>query len=169
MWEGRSLFSICRLHLLHLPMSGWLARSVCEIFIITSNSDSLMYCLTKLIYSKKGARCNEDVNECIKTPCKNGGRCINTQGSFMCKCQHGYSGHNCQTDVDDCSPSEFDLIFSYHFYLLTCCLAPFTWFWEFIWFVIMFDAWLEIHNILSSLSSTDRWRVIRLHVIKTNK
>uniref|UniRef100_A0A672IXN3 Neurogenic locus notch homolog protein 2-like n=1 Tax=Salarias fasciatus TaxID=181472 RepID=A0A672IXN3_SALFA len=47
-----------------------------------------------------------DVNECKKNPCKNGGRCINSPGSYMCKCQPGYSGQNCQTDIDDCSLSE---------------------------------------------------------------
>lgn len=62
--------------------------------------------VTVLLINGTGPRCNEDVNECKKTPCKNGGRCINSQGSYVCKCQPGYSGHNCQIDIDDCTPSE---------------------------------------------------------------
>uniref|UniRef100_A0A674MY80 Notch receptor 2 n=1 Tax=Takifugu rubripes TaxID=31033 RepID=A0A674MY80_TAKRU len=50
--------------------------------------------------------CLSDVNECKKNPCRNGGHCINSPGSYICKCPSGYSGHNCQTDIDDCSPSE---------------------------------------------------------------
>uniref|UniRef100_A0A3Q2ZCT3 EGF-like domain-containing protein n=1 Tax=Hippocampus comes TaxID=109280 RepID=A0A3Q2ZCT3_HIPCM len=51
-------------------------------------------------------RCTEDVNECKNNPCRNGGHCANSPGSYVCTCQPGYSGHNCQTDVDDCSPSD---------------------------------------------------------------
>lgn len=58
------------------------------------------------VYNCLGMRCTEDVNECKKNPCKNGGNCINSQGSYRCICRPGYSGHNCQIDIDDCSPSE---------------------------------------------------------------
>lgn len=62
-----------------------------------------------LVHYCVGQRCRDDVDECKKNPCKNSGICMNTMGSYTCKCQPGYSGHNCQTDIDDCSPSEFDL------------------------------------------------------------
>lgn len=73
--------------------------------------------LIPFAHNDSGARCSEDVNECKKNPCKNGGRCINSQGSYTCICQPGYSGHNCQTDIDDCTPSEFH--FSFFFPPLT--------------------------------------------------
>jgi hypothetical protein len=53
--------------------------------------------------------CNIDVNECISNPCKNRGACTNTMGGFMCSCRAGYHGLICETDVDDCSPSELKM------------------------------------------------------------
>lgn len=32
-----------------------------------------------------------DVNECLMEPCKDGGKCKNTFGSFMCTCSPGYT------------------------------------------------------------------------------
>lgn len=49
----------------------------------------------------------KDVDECLLySPCKNDGLCINTHGSYRCKCMNGFAGHNCEIDVDDCMPSE---------------------------------------------------------------
>lgn len=35
-------------------------------------------------------------------PCEHGGRCINTKGSFQCKCLQGYEGPRCEMDVNEC-------------------------------------------------------------------
>ena len=35
------------------------------------------------------------MDECAKSPCKNGGSCTNTAGSFTCKCQQGFQGKLC--------------------------------------------------------------------------
>lgn len=122
MWEGRSVSSNCRLQILHLSMSCWVARydrlcvvSGCldeqrkEILNVWEKDDVI--CLI-LDLKCAGPRCNEDVNECKKNPCKNAGHCINSQGSYTCECQPGYSGPNCLTDIDDCSPSESAHIYS---------------------------------------------------------
>lgn len=37
-----------------------------------------------------------DVNECINDPCNNGGTCLNTDGSYKCKCLEGWQGHDCE-------------------------------------------------------------------------
>ena len=37
-----------------------------------------------------GDVCLDDVNECLNTPCQNGGTCTNTDGSFTCACPTGY-------------------------------------------------------------------------------
>ena len=37
-----------------------------------------------------------------KNPCEHAGKCINTEGSFQCKCQRGYVGTRCELDVNEC-------------------------------------------------------------------
>ncbi|KAI4873049.1 hypothetical protein NFI96_025472 [Prochilodus magdalenae] len=46
----------------------------------------------------KGANCTEDVDECVSSPCPKESTCVNTRGSFSCKCPLGYDledGHSC--------------------------------------------------------------------------
>lgn len=47
-----------------------------------------------------------DINECVKSPCRNGGACVNSMGGFQCRCNPGFTGDLCETDVDDCTPSK---------------------------------------------------------------
>ncbi|KAK3607491.1 hypothetical protein CHS0354_010303 [Potamilus streckersoni] len=52
----------------------------------------------------EGELCNLDVNECLQSPCKNGGYCINNIGSFFCNCSGtGYTNITCMDDIDECS------------------------------------------------------------------
>lgn len=36
-----------------------------------------------------------DPDECLTSPCKNGGSCVNTRGSYSCMCVDGWSGMDC--------------------------------------------------------------------------
>ena len=36
-----------------------------------------------------------DIDECIMTPCTNGGTCQNTIGSYVCKCPPKFFGKHC--------------------------------------------------------------------------
>lgn len=54
-----------------------------------------------------GQTCEVDINECVKSPCRHSASCQNTNGSYRCHCQAGYTGRNCETDIDDCRPSEW--------------------------------------------------------------
>ncbi|XP_027562734.1 latent-transforming growth factor beta-binding protein 4-like, partial [Neopelma chrysocephalum] len=52
-----------------------------------------------------------DVDECGSgTPCAPPGRCLNTEGSFVCECPRGYragpSGTSCH-DINECLEGEF--------------------------------------------------------------
>lgn len=45
-----------------------------------------------------GATCTKDVNECVSRPCPGDSECVNTSGSFSCKCPLGYDledGRSC--------------------------------------------------------------------------
>ena len=37
------------------------------------------------------------MNECIASPCQNGGSCNNTMGSYTCTCSQDYVGATCDT------------------------------------------------------------------------
>ena len=39
--------------------------------------------------------CQNDVNECLRSPCHNGATCLNTHGSFHCNCTIQASGSLC--------------------------------------------------------------------------
>ena len=34
-----------------------------------------------------------DINECAASPCHHNASCTNTEGSYTCNCQSGYSGN----------------------------------------------------------------------------
>ena len=48
-----------------------------------------------------------DSDECAKTPCAHGGKCINIQGGFLCDCTPGWQGRTCE----DSAYSLFSQIF----------------------------------------------------------
>ncbi|XP_052789096.1 protein crumbs-like isoform X2 [Mya arenaria] len=52
-----------------------------------------------------GQNCSEDIDECVSSPCRNGGTCNNNPGSYMCACANGYTDSTCQTDIDECASS----------------------------------------------------------------
>ena len=44
----------------------------------------------------------QELNECLSQPCKNGATCNDLLNHYTCDCMPGFSGTNCQTNVDDC-------------------------------------------------------------------
>ncbi len=42
---------------------------------------------------------------CTGMPCQNGATCSEADGGYTCACPTGFSGKNCQINVDDCSPN----------------------------------------------------------------
>ncbi|XP_019901605.3 protocadherin Fat 4 isoform X2 [Esox lucius] len=49
-----------------------------------------------------GALCETDINECLPSPCHNGGTCQNLVGGFSCTCPEGFTGMACERDVNEC-------------------------------------------------------------------
>ncbi|XP_062311464.1 protein jagged-1-like, partial [Osmerus eperlanus] len=49
-----------------------------------------------------GLYCHENINDCVASPCKNGGTCIDGISSFQCFCPDGWEGPLCDLDVNDC-------------------------------------------------------------------
>ncbi|XP_041478166.1 sushi, von Willebrand factor type A, EGF and pentraxin domain-containing protein 1-like [Lytechinus variegatus] len=44
-----------------------------------------------------------DINECVSEPCQNGATCVDLRGNFQCICAPGFTGSNCEIDVDECA------------------------------------------------------------------
>ncbi|KFD67533.1 hypothetical protein M514_20210 [Trichuris suis] len=45
------------------------------------------------------------IEECKNNPCRHGGLCMETYGSYTCQCPPGWNGHNCEKDIDECTSS----------------------------------------------------------------
>ncbi|XP_019637817.1 PREDICTED: sushi, von Willebrand factor type A, EGF and pentraxin domain-containing protein 1-like [Branchiostoma belcheri] len=45
------------------------------------------------------------VNECESNPCQNGGSCVDHINTFTCLCTRGYTGINCEKDLNKCGPN----------------------------------------------------------------
>ncbi|XP_070567305.1 uncharacterized protein [Ptychodera flava] len=43
----------------------------------------------------------EDTDECLSSPCQNGGTCQDLLSSYKCNCPDGYSGTNCETNIQN--------------------------------------------------------------------
>ncbi|XP_071954700.1 fibropellin-3-like [Antedon mediterranea] len=43
-----------------------------------------------------------DGNDCFNSPCANGGTCIDGLRSYTCVCAPGYTGNDCETDLNEC-------------------------------------------------------------------
>ncbi|XP_068222449.1 protein crumbs isoform X2 [Palaemon carinicauda] len=46
-----------------------------------------------------------EIDECLSSPCLNGGTCSDGENSYSCTCPQGYSGDSCEVNNDDCSPN----------------------------------------------------------------
>nr|XP_018904563.1 PREDICTED: protein jagged-1b [Bemisia tabaci] len=52
-----------------------------------------------------GKYCHENINDCEKNPCQNGGTCIDKLNSFQCVCRNGWEGEVCTINKNECEPN----------------------------------------------------------------
>ncbi|XP_030628483.1 protein jagged-2-like [Chanos chanos] len=49
-----------------------------------------------------GTYCHENINDCVSSPCMNGGTCVDGVNSFYCLCPDGWDGPLCEHNVNEC-------------------------------------------------------------------
>ncbi|XP_033115647.1 protein jagged-1-like, partial [Anneissia japonica] len=43
------------------------------------------------------------INECASGPCQNAGTCLDGVNGYLCQCSAGWTGQNCEVDIDECA------------------------------------------------------------------
>lgn len=101
--------------------TGWQGKHVYVCVYVWVKEASLLSVLMmsslsflQSVTSSVGQTCEVDVNECVKSPCRNGGVCVNSMGGFQCRCNPGFTGDLCETDIDDCTPSKIHTYTTMH-------------------------------------------------------
>ncbi|XP_076313975.1 cell polarity complex component crumbs [Tachypleus tridentatus] len=82
--------------------------------------DTLCHCYSGF----EGKNCEKDIPECLASPCNNNGECLEksnmslyennfmnlfpffsyeTAGGYLCVCNPGFTGTNCEVNIDDCA------------------------------------------------------------------
>lgn len=88
------------------------------------------------------------MNECLNSPCFNGGTCINNAGSFTCNCTDGWEGN-------ECSESKYrDKTYRTVFSLLTKNVLNILWNHFMSWFYDQYWSPCQ-NNICTSMKSWD--------------
>lgn len=78
------------------------APNPCKNKALCEDLFDLHHCTCTLEWT--GPTCQESTNTCISSPCIHG-NCSNLPGGFVCVCEPGFSGEQCEVEVDMCENS----------------------------------------------------------------
>ena len=79
----------------------WKSFSI-KVFLFNSAAPGLYSCSCNCGWT--GTNCNSQVNQCVNTPCLNGGLCQNVAPcGYQCICPPGYTGTKCDIVINNCA------------------------------------------------------------------
>ncbi|KAL3875680.1 hypothetical protein ACJMK2_033608, partial [Sinanodonta woodiana] len=79
------------------------ASNPCSQYGMCQNLVNGAKCLCPIDGSYQLPRCERSSNFCSSSPCQNGGTCLQFDTvRYECTCRPGFTGKNCETNVDDC-------------------------------------------------------------------
>ena len=84
-----------------LDMRGLSVKQVSWFDLVTevncTSHASVVFLLSDSLLFLFDFFCRIDVDECSSNPCLNGGCCTDQVNGYVCSCQPGYAGAQCQT------------------------------------------------------------------------
>ncbi|KAL3875683.1 hypothetical protein ACJMK2_033611, partial [Sinanodonta woodiana] len=79
------------------------ASNPCSQYGMCQNLVNGSKCLCPIYGNYQLPRCERSSNFCSSSPCQNGGTCQQFDSlRYQCTCRHGFTGQNCETNVDNC-------------------------------------------------------------------
>ncbi|KAL4239882.1 Calcium ion binding [Mactra antiquata] len=75
--------------------------AACNFLTLNNQFEIQFKCSVSRVYDSN--QCSRKTDYCMESPCQNNGNCINELGGYRCICPNGYSGKNCQTNVNECA------------------------------------------------------------------
>jgi hypothetical protein len=75
---------------------------------LSGEKSVIVYCTSNGTFTGlELVQCTMAGEVCLSSPCQNGGECSEhvSDASIHCACEHGYTGHRCETNVDECGSS----------------------------------------------------------------
>ena len=88
---------------LHLKVSHLGKRPPYTPNGLSCTSHYICIILFFLLLLIRGRFCEDEIDECLSSPCANGANCVNEVGDFRCDCLPGFNGKLCDNNIDECS------------------------------------------------------------------
>ncbi|XP_053373135.1 fibropellin-1-like isoform X3 [Mercenaria mercenaria] len=92
----------------HIFRPSTFARPQCTTTVLVTGSTKPGENQQLCLQTRSDVKCIhltvKDFEKCSTNPCENGGSCEALLTGYKCTCKPGWTGNNCKTDINECSP-----------------------------------------------------------------